>query len=340
MAGMFFSLEEAAAKLNVSKEKIQELVKEGRLREFSDGPNLLFKVDEVESLMSDSKILASQIEKSDSEPMIELSDDEISLAPESDVDIPVGEELTEADTAVGAEGINILTESDVADYKMTDDTMGETASGTATSIGGTAGGLAAGSLDEIDESVNLDTFGSGSGLLDLSLQADDTSLGGILDEIYTPESGGEKEAPLGAAEIGMAEEAEQLMPDEGIGMAHAGVVAAYIEAPPDRSSNTLGLLLFIPLVVVIYSALVIIGSFTGGVPAVASILDKKGPADLHMIWLVMGGVCVVALIWAAVGAMAGGSRVKAAKRPKAKKEKKVKPPKVKKEKPIKEKKKK
>jgi len=43
------------------------------------------------------------------------------------------------------------------------------------------------SLEEIEKDVSLDTFGSGSGLLDLSLQADDTSLGAILDEIYTPE---------------------------------------------------------------------------------------------------------------------------------------------------------
>ncbi|MHC4756089.1 MAG: hypothetical protein ACYTBP_13205, partial [Planctomycetota bacterium] len=187
-------------------------------------------------------------------------------------------------------------------------------------------------------SVNLDTFGSGSGLLDLSLQADDTSLGGILDEIYTPESGAEQEAPLDASEIQMA--ADQLMPEESIGIPQAGAAAAYIEAPPDKSSNILGLLLFIPLLVVIYLALVIIGSFTGGIPAVVNILNKKGPADLHMIWLVMGGVCVVALIWGAVGAMAGGGRTKAAKKPKAKKEKKVKPPKAKKEKKKKEKKKK
>ena len=37
---------------------------------------------------------------------------------------------------------------------------------------------------EQPDDINLDSFGSGSGLLDLSLQADDTSLGGILDEIY------------------------------------------------------------------------------------------------------------------------------------------------------------
>ena len=41
------------------------------------------------------------------------------------------------------------------------------------------------SMHESDGSDDLlDSFGSGSGLLDLSLQADDTSLGGILDEIY------------------------------------------------------------------------------------------------------------------------------------------------------------
>jgi len=57
MAGMFYSLKEAAEKLGITAEKIEELVKEGRLREFSDGPNVLYKVDEVEALMSDTGIL-------------------------------------------------------------------------------------------------------------------------------------------------------------------------------------------------------------------------------------------------------------------------------------------
>jgi hypothetical protein len=55
---------------------------------------------------------------------------------------------------------------------------------------GPAGSSAEASLEEIEDDVSLDSFGSGSGLLDLSLQADDTSLGGILDEIYTPEGEG------------------------------------------------------------------------------------------------------------------------------------------------------
>ena len=52
MAGMFYSLQEAAEKLNKSEEDIKQIVQEGKLREFRDGPNLLFKVEEVKALMS------------------------------------------------------------------------------------------------------------------------------------------------------------------------------------------------------------------------------------------------------------------------------------------------
>ena len=51
MAGMFYSLKEAAEKLNVTEVQVRELAKQGKLREFRDGSNLLFKVDEVESMI-------------------------------------------------------------------------------------------------------------------------------------------------------------------------------------------------------------------------------------------------------------------------------------------------
>ena len=57
MAGMFYSLQEAAEKLNRTEADLKQLVREGRLREFRDGSNLLFKVDEVESLMSEADII-------------------------------------------------------------------------------------------------------------------------------------------------------------------------------------------------------------------------------------------------------------------------------------------
>src|SRR4030043_58862 len=57
---MFYSLKEAAEKLNKTEEEIREIVRQGKLREFREGPNSLFKVDEIESLMSDTSIMPSK----------------------------------------------------------------------------------------------------------------------------------------------------------------------------------------------------------------------------------------------------------------------------------------
>ena len=202
MAGMFYSLQEVAEKLNKTEQEVKEIVKSGRLREFRDGPNLLFKVDEVEALMSDSSIMAAKETAAEVEQPVE---EEITLAPEITEGPVAAGELADADTAVAREGIDVLGELDADEYKLTDDTMAETqaASGDTSLVeeimGETkaAGGEA--SLEEIEEDVNLDTFGSGSGLLDLSLQADDTSLGGILDEIYTTEGESAEPAEPGTA---------------------------------------------------------------------------------------------------------------------------------------------
>ncbi|GAH44732.1 unnamed protein product, partial [marine sediment metagenome] len=85
MAGMFYSLQEAAEKLNKTEEQIKEIVREGRLREFRDGPNLLFKVDEVEALMSGTSITAPKESSEPSEPAPseqQAEKDEILLEPQ------------------------------------------------------------------------------------------------------------------------------------------------------------------------------------------------------------------------------------------------------------------
>jgi len=50
MAGMFCSVEEAAQRLGKSEEELKEMIKQGTLQEFRDGPNLLLKVDELEEM--------------------------------------------------------------------------------------------------------------------------------------------------------------------------------------------------------------------------------------------------------------------------------------------------
>ena len=375
MAGMFYSLREAAGKLNKTEEEIKEIVKEGRLREFRDGPNLLFKVDEVEALMADTSITTPKepAEPAESAPSKQQTEkDEISLEPEAEPELapepeakpelapepelksepqaePLlepevgsteelagGTDLTGADTALTSEGINVLGETD-SDYKLTDDTMGETSvvsdkgaldSSDQGSLTSSAGEVSAPSdevsLEDIEEDVNLDSFGSGSGLLDLSLQADDTSLGGILDEIYTPE--GEQEQKIPESGSAVAVGPEEMLAEEGLGTSEVGldvrpVAARYVEAPPDTVSNAFGIMLILPLLTVIYTAIVVVAGFSNAKPVILE--QIQGIIWYVMIAAVVASFLIIGVPFALAGKSAG---------PKVAKKKKVKKPKAKKEK--------
>src|SRR5258707_12964708 len=53
MAKMFYTLEETKAALGKSEEEVRQFAREGRLREFRDGPRLMFKADQVDQLKTD-----------------------------------------------------------------------------------------------------------------------------------------------------------------------------------------------------------------------------------------------------------------------------------------------
>ncbi len=421
MAGMFYSLEEVAEKLGKSPEEIQELVKNGKLREFRDGQTQLFKVQEVDSLARDSGAEASSQEKEpeqadegseesaieleledqeseeeqeepseekpkkekseapseeeedvedmlleseedeESEDTAQLSgsatdeiflDDSSSLEEEGEsgsaTDEILLEEKTEEEKAEEKEDkteekeeeeIDLSGQTET-DYLLADDT---TASKSPAQTGGEtfmldeeeteeAGKAEEPSLEDIEEDVNLDSFGSGSGLLDLSLQADDTSLGGILDEIYTPEGEeGQEQAPAegdlaigsGAAsalgEEGMPAEEEPAAPSAPTAM------PASVEPAPDALSNALGIMLFAPFLAVVYSTIVIMASFSGTTPSVLSPV-RTLPMP---VFVIMGVLVVMALILFAITYMVNNPSTGKAKKPKAKK---AKPKKEKKEK--------
>lgn len=58
MAGMFYTLQEVVEKLGKSESQVQDLIRDGKLREFRDGAKLLFKVSEVEDLTANLDELA------------------------------------------------------------------------------------------------------------------------------------------------------------------------------------------------------------------------------------------------------------------------------------------
>jgi len=330
MAGMFFSISEVAAKLGKTEDEIRQIVKSGRLREFRDGPNLLFKVDEVNSLLSDTSFTGVRATPPAEKPAAAKSEEaeaeEILLAPDTQAKDSEELQLTDADTQIVDEGIKVLGDTTSLGKDGNEETF-RTGGETPSSPGKEA------SLEEIEKDVSLDTFGSGSGLLDLSLQADDTSLGGILDEIYTP--GGEGKAPVAAepaaadSSLEVAAEADQMISAEQFPepQAPAPALAAamtYAEPAPDTMSNALGVMLFIPLIAVIYTAMVAVAGFSNLNPAILKMTQG-------FIWYIVIGMAVASVLIIAVGAAMG--REKKPKAPKPPKVKKEKPPK-----PVKEKK--
>jgi hypothetical protein len=335
MGGMFYSLQEVIEKLNRTEQEIKELVRIGKLREFRDGQSLLFKIDEVETLLLDTTVMnALGVKKDDSKGGEDAA--EILLVPDNEEEeekTEKGAGETDADTVVAGEGINVLEETS-GEYTFSEDTKTETRALSEEA-----------SLDEIEKDVSLDSFGSGSGLLDLSLQADDTSLGGILDEIYTPEGAGEKKtggedmigveekAGAGGSGSAAAEEAEQIFPEEQITpiqpqMMVPGAVAImpeYVEPQPDAASNLYGVMLLLVLLAVVYAIIVVMTGAKGAVPAILGQLQG-------MVWYIMGGAAgAVALIFG-MSFMVGGSKTKVEKKPKEVKEEEKKEKKAKKEK--------
>jgi large-conductance mechanosensitive channel len=404
---MFYSLKEAAEKLNKTEEEIREIVRQGKLREFREGPNSLFKVDEIESLMSDTSIMPSKeitapsaqqpdeeaipsvpepamtqepstqpeptpepieipelmetpeeaepIATSEPAEIPELMDtfesammEESSPTPEPTEEaepIPTSEpaeipelmdtfesalahdssvtpepsetsslenDLTGADTAIAGEGFDVLEETDTG-AKAKEDTVIEAKDTTAETP-----------LQEIEEDVNLDSFGSGSGLLDLSLQADDTSLGGILDEIYAPEAGEGEHAEEAGSAVELSAEAEQIMPGgtfAGTGTTSGVPVMArtYAEPEPDTVSNALGIMLFLPLLAIIYTAVVTVTDFGDIMPSIREKVQG-------IIWYIAVGTVVLALLIVGAAYMLGGkaATTTADKKKKTKKEKKAK----------------
>lgn len=242
------------------------------------------------------------------------------------------QQITDGDTKISLSGdsINVLSESDTG-FKLSDDTSSETKLIQKEPKALDEKGKDEPSTARLDEDVNLESFGgSGSGLLDLSLQADDTSLGAVLDDIYpeTPNAPAGQTPPAGVA---VAQEAEKIFEQaEPQGAEQTTVsetatagIAVMAELAPDAASNVFGLTLFVPLLVMIYTAIVV----TSGYKPIADlkILSSIEP----IIWYVAGGAAGLIILIVLIGSFmpTGGIKPPKTNLPKPKKEKKAKKPK-------------
>ena len=349
MAGIFYSLQEVCEKLGKSEDEIKQLVQEGKLREFRDGSNLLFKVEDVDVLSGgsgggDSEEIALSIDDSgelslasgqiDTAGLSELAGEDTKTSDSSsetdakigeDTDLAnltdtktnedtedaqelsmeelTGEELNSEDTkfATAGSSINVLGGTEDG-YNLTDDTSGETK---------LLGDEEEATLGRLDDDVNLDSFGgSGSGLLDLSLQADDTSLGAVLDDIY-PEGGADNDAEIPTAgEVGVIEEAEKIFEDaEAVSSAdEPRAQAVHIEPVATGADLTFAIALFLALVAMIYAGIIVTAAVVKEItPGI--MLPVQG-----IIWYIMAGAAVLVLILVGLGAVMGAAPAKKSKK--------------------------
>lgn len=247
--------------------------------------------------------------------------------------------LTKADTAMGNTGINILAESD-SDYQLASDTKADTVVpddelddlDDLDDLDMSDGDFLAESagLGDLDDDLNLDSIGSGSGLLDLSLQADDTSLGAVLDDILPSEDEIEA-APVEIDEGTIADEADEIfeadtddqpmIPTRATG---GQMAARYVTAPATAVDNACGVAMFLPALMLALAAIVLLFGLMGIRPELLNMISGE-VAGFAMIWWIVIGTSILFLVILMFGALlGGGSGQKTAKANKGKKTKKTK----------------
>lgn len=379
----YYSLEEVTKLLGKNEAEIRNLVHDGKLREFYDGGTKMFKTDEVDSLKDDLEPLSIDLDLDGTDSKgtaINLGDDSavggpdessiIGLTPLDDaaeiknddsaeefqIDDSVNLdnemssmiELSEADTnfGVAAEGINILDGSNDSEFGVLNDSMGDT--NNSTDLDGTGANELSGGDDigRLDADVNLDSFGSGSGLLDLSLQADDTSLGAVLDDIL-PNAGGDEVGGGIIDEFAMDEDenAEPTLKNTGSSAGDSDLVtndsgfdgldnsaddSVSINAAPtaqatvaavvaqDPASSAYGSVLFIPLVALLIVGLSVFAAVRGITPSFVKLLIG------YNLYITIALAVVTILLAVVAVAMGSPKKAKAKKVAQPKKEKKTK----------------
>ena len=171
MADMFYSLQEACSKLGKTEEEVKALVASGQLEEIRDGEDLKFAAADIDVLAGNNDSVGDL-------------DDALGGLGLDDTSGQSGFGLGLADTGTG---LGLTDTSEGTGVSMFD---------TAAPAGGTAGGTGAGLEDWVDDDpeatqigdaigddISLEAVGSGSGLLDLTADSDDTALGAeLLDE--------------------------------------------------------------------------------------------------------------------------------------------------------------
>lgn len=317
MAKLFYTLEEAAAKLGQSAEEVRELASSGRIQEFRDRDKLMFKVDQIDLLAV--SLGQGEPDDADMSSMIPLADSalgDMGLAGSSPGMSGPGMSSLGASKAesFGGDKIDLLAESAPglsgaaksgtrSGLNINESSKAKSKSGVsifdADDLERADSGVAAmGSGSGLDD-LSLEPVGSGSGLMELTRESDDTSLGAaeFLQEVgddTTPD------LPAGASGLFRAqpEESEALSSPATLVAASA---AGAIEPFDGPGSGLVGGLCVGAVAALAIGVAVALVSMSGG----ADSSDGLTGALASNFMIVVGAMAGVTVIGGAVGFFLG-----------------------------------
>jgi len=260
MAKMYYSEQEAIERLGVTHAELINMVRQGRLRAYADGTNKVFKVAEVDELgggASDaSNIQLAPVDLSNTASSIDLTDAESSRS---------GSGVAKSDTVVTSEGISIFDDEELELESA--DPMAKTRI-----------------APSLDEQIGLEGVNAGSGLLDLTRESDDTSLGAeVLDHIDM--ESGEAAAPS------VESVAESISPED-IEDAPAVVAAPVAVEPFDPAAGAYAAMAGVGAIITLLLAALAVSVLTGKSPAYVGTLGE----NLIVVTCCAVGLVVVAAV--------------------------------------------
>lgn len=293
MAKMFYSIEEAAQRLGKSPSDVQGMVASGQLQEFRGGDNkLMFKREQVDLLAGDAKgDSGMRLADSKGNSGIGLSLEDSaggSGAIELDEPAPVPAARGGGVPTTGSgKGANERSGISIFDTESTEEGDPSAVTRVTESVGG---------------ELTLDSVGSGSGLLDLTRESDDTSLGAdLLEDVYKPDETGTTGETQGASGLFESTSAPS---DVGGAAVGAGVGMGMMAAEPYDPAGS-GWSGGVALGVVVMMAVAMVVSLMGLMGAENPLAQLIGGSLFMWVGIFAVAIVLLALIGWFLGKRAG-----------------------------------
>jgi|RhiMethySRZTD1v2_1073278.scaffolds.fasta_scaffold06857_10 hypothetical protein len=273
MAKMFYTLEEVAAKLKKSPDEIRAMAKSGQIQEFRDRDKLMFKTDQIDLLAGSDE---------------ETGDVHLDLAESA-----VGSGLTGTGSGLDLKGdssIGLADSREGTGISVFDTGHG----GEDAPVVGVASGDTQVGMETVDDELSLESVGSGSGLLDLTRESDDTSLGAeLLEEVYSSD---QENIEIPANASGLFEAASG---DAGVDQRVGTMAMPMLVEVYDGAGSGLGAGLMIgALASMICVAIIAFVGLSGAYPQLAQMFANN-------LWVWAGGLLGITIICGLIGLFLG-----------------------------------